>query len=357
MRAIEQSVSEAEPDWAAGEKERFRVYLEGEKRSPGTVKKYVGCLDRFLIWFGKAPEVVTRKDLQGYKEHLGRETELCENSIVVEIAALNSFFANVMERYDLRVKAPKRVLRTRFGLTREEVGVLLTEAKKNPRDHAILCALYYSAGRASEICGLELEDFDRKAKQLRFKRGKGGDARVVNLSDEAVSAMTAYVDRFRPMIRGASESPCLFLSMTGHKLRRNTLWKMVKQCGFQAGIEKDVFPHALRHSLVTHMAEAGATPTDIQAQSGHKSLDQLMGYIHISPGVARGAYDRAINGHALKQEPDLAQKPSPSEDNPQTAMSRVDRLIDLFEAGKLSEKTLDKLVSRLGGIDKNIDLM
>lgn len=355
------SVSEKLPVWAEEAIGRFRAQLEGERRSPGTVRKYISCLGRFLAWFGKPPEVVTRKDLQGYKEHLGRETELCENSIVVEIAALNSFFANVMERYDLRVKAPKRVHRPRFGLTREEIERILAEAKKNPMHHALLCTLYYSAGRANEICSLELEDFDRKAKQLRFKRGKGGDARVVNLSDEAVSAMATYVDRFRPMLPGASEKTHLFLKTLGGRVRRNDLWETVKKCAFEAGIEKDVFPHLFRHSMITHMAEAGLTIPEIQAQSGHKSSDQLMGYVHISPGVARGAYDKAINGHAPKQEPDLAQESSLSEDSPQKTKSSLDRLIDLAEglaeAGKLDGKTLDKLVSKLGGIEKNIDLM
>ena len=56
--------------------------------------------------------------------------------------------------------------------------------------------------------------------------------------------------------------------------------------------------------MITHMAENGCTLNEIQAQSGHKDVSVLLGYIQHTPQRIRKAYDRVFDdNHDYSPEP------------------------------------------------------
>lgn len=345
------------PPWMREAEERYRAYLMAEKRAERTIDLYARYFRALLKWIGRLPETWTKADMQRYKEHIA--PGISDNTLVVEVSAINQYTQRVLDRPDLKLRYPTRVKhKERTPLTEDEVQRILDEAKKrNARDYAIFCLIYYGELRANEVASLWVDDFDPARKKVRVK-GKGGDYDHVNLCDVAVGALLDYINGPRSKIRPATQEAekVLLLSVNGRSMTRSEIWRMVKKTGFEAGIRKDVFPHIFRHSAITHMAEKGLSVYSIQAQSRHKNLGALQKYIHMNQKTVREDYDKVFNGvnPILPREPDKPLIPPPSE----PSQLQDDKLLsDLaMLLSRLSQDKRQKISSVLRSYEPRIEL-
>lgn len=349
---------------AREEVDRFKDYLRAEKRSENTVDQYGNTLGGFLSWFGKPSKELTKADMQRWKGYLSVDKKYCENSMSTRIAAINQYLEKVLERPDLKMRPPRRVFRTKIPLTEDEVRRILAEAKipregrkgfrnnsdMSLRDHAAICLMYYGGLRASEIGNLRLSDLDLDDMKLRVNEGKGMDFSLVNLNEEAVAGLRAYLEHGRPKPSKQEHADRVFLGQTGAPIGRHDIWPMVKRVAFRAGIEKNVHPHIFRHSMITHMAEKGLSASFIQAQSRHKSLDMVQRYTHLSQQSVRVAYDSVFSKKKPTEPETSAQKQSkPPENTDSKKVDLTERILGAFLDGKISDGTLDKLLSMRDG--------
>jgi len=164
-------------------------------------------------------------------------------------------------------------------LTQEEVERLLLQpihdTIKGDRDRAILEVLYSSGLRVSEVCALSIFDVDDSYVRVT---GKGSKERLVPIGKQAVKA----IDRYLAYPRNEAYPEYLFLTRTGKRLDRITVWKLVKEYARQAGIAKNISPHTLRHSFATHLLDHGADLRVIQDMLGHADIKSTDRYTHIS---------------------------------------------------------------------------
>jgi integrase/recombinase XerD len=167
-------------------------------------------------------------------------------------------------------------------LSAQEVEALLSQpdaaSKQGVRDRAILELLYATGIRVSELCTLSLYDVDDD--QIKVT-GKGSKERIVPVSGRAIKAVDDYLQTVRDGFDSEKEKR-LFLSLKGKPIDRTTVWKLIKRYAKQAEIQKNIFPHMLRHSFASHLLDGGADLRIIQEMLGHAHISSTDRYTHVS---------------------------------------------------------------------------
>jgi len=148
------------------------------------------------------------------------------------------------------------------------------------RDRAILEMLYATGARVSEVANMTVEAVNLEMGMARCF-GKGRKERLVPLGEPAITALTDYIERARPLLLGARSSPHLFVSRRSLRLSRESIWRLVNKYAKAAGIAKNVTPHTLRHSFATHLLEHGADLRVVQELLGHANVATTEIYTHV----------------------------------------------------------------------------
>ena len=173
-------------------------------------------------------------------------------------------------------------------LSIEEVGRMLDtyidERPSGLRDRALLEVLYGCGLRASEICGLNLDNLYLDDGFLRVF-GKGAKERIVPIAGAADRALRRYLNEGRPALARAAgatgdSASAVFLNQRGGRLGRQSIFNLVRKAG--AAINRyDLHPHTLRHSFATHMLKGGADLRVLQEILGHADMSTLQVYTHL----------------------------------------------------------------------------
>ncbi len=153
--------------------------------------------------------------------------------------------------------------------------------KLGVRNRAILELLYATGARVSEAAVVQMDWINFEYGYVKC-RGKGSKERIVPLGTKAIEAIQNYLKIARPEIKNSQHSPYLFLSKTGKPLRRENIWKIVRNCALKAGIHERISPHKLRHSFATHLLENGADIRSVQEMLGHVNISTTQIYTHVS---------------------------------------------------------------------------
>src|SRR5207249_11476861 len=131
-----------------------------------------------------------------------------------------------------------------------------TKAAHGLRDRAMIELLYASGLRISELANARLENFNFEERIVRVT-GKGNKTRLVPVGQKACEALAAYLSSERPKFVKRRSGSEIFLSERGTKLTTVRIWQIVKKHAQRAGLEKNVYPHLLRHSSGTHLLGNG----------------------------------------------------------------------------------------------------
>ena len=161
------------------------------------------------------------------------------------------------------------------------------------RDRAVLEFLYATGARVSEAVGLDLADLDLTDKVV-LVTGKGNKQRLVPLGQKAVEAITDWLSDRLSLLRRDEPADPVFLNMRGRRLSRQGMFNIVKKRADEAGIDRaKVSPHVLRHSVATHMVEAGADLRTVQEMLGHATISTTQVYTKVSSAHLMEIYVQA----------------------------------------------------------------
>ena len=181
------------------------------------------------------------------------------------------------------IDTPKKVqkLPSTLSLTEVERLIETPDTTKNLgiRDRAILEVMYATGMRVSELVGLKLSDLHLSLGLVQTL-GKGDKERIIPLGDYAIQWLERYLDEARPLLVANPSETHVFVNHHGTGLSRQGIWKNLKQLVREAGINKEVPPHTLRHSFATHLLENGADLRTVQELLGHADISPTHIYTH-----------------------------------------------------------------------------
>jgi integrase/recombinase XerD len=276
----------------------YLKYLSAARRlAPNTYNKsYRYDLNTFADFLQKQSiDDLNQIDRSTIRDYISwcRKKSLSSRSISRRISTLRGFFRFLLAENHIYTDPTSMVEHPKLGrvlpktLTIGEVDSLLAVSGKldrgNPlaaRNHVMLHLLYATGLRVSELVKLPLISFNRHSGNLRIL-GKGRKERIVPIGEQAVQLLEEYLDHIRPRLLHGRTSPSLFITMQGKAMTRTRYWQIMKDLALQAGIKKEISPHALRHSFATHLLENGADLRSVQLMLGHSDISTTQLYTHV----------------------------------------------------------------------------
>lgn len=219
-----------------------------------------------------------------------------------KLASLRAFF-NYMISINLiksnptnSIKSPKVERKELEYLTVEEVDRLLNtpdESTRGIRDKAILEVLYATGIRVSELIDANFEDINIRMGFITCA-GQHSKPRIVPLGRPARAALEKYMYEERNyLIKDNKDEKALFVNYYGKRITRQGLWKLLKEYGVKAGIERKLTPNIIRNSFAVHMLQNGADLKSLQELMGHEDITATQAYLSVTRNRIKDVYDKA----------------------------------------------------------------
>lgn len=268
--------------------DKYMDYLKYERKlSNNTVSSYYENLKKFYLHFEK--QNILNLSTDEIRDFLYDDSVLARTRAHY-LTVLNSFYnylinVNIINHNPVEtIKLPKLAKKLPEFLTIEEVDKLLNI---NPvkiydyRNIAMLETLYATGVRVSELCNIKLSDINYDECIIKIF-GKGKKERIVPINESAYDALTNYINNYRSFLLKSKTSEYVFINNFGNPISRVGFFKILKKLCNDAGIQKDVSPHTLRHSFATHLLNNGANLRVIQQLLGHSNITTTQIYSHLS---------------------------------------------------------------------------
>lgn len=259
----------------------LRIFIEwaGERglhRPTEVTKPMLEAHQRWLFYYrkpsGKPLTYATQRHrlqlLKGFFRWLARENVILWNP------------ASEIEMPRLERRLPKAILSER------EVEMVFAQPDLSDplglRDRVMMEVLYSTGVRRAELARLSLYDVDAERGTLTVRLGKGRKDRTIPIGERALHWLARYVDEVRPALVVLPDSGTTFLTEKGDPVGLEALSMLMRRYINKAKIGKDGSVHIFRHSMATHLLDAGADIRAIQEMLGHVKLTTTQIYTQVS---------------------------------------------------------------------------
>lgn len=275
--------------------------------SEHTLRAYTFDLEDFQNHAQRETDLssLDKENLRQFIRHLREERKLKEITIKRRIACLKLFFRwvkqesvisiNPFDNLNERIRLPKRLPR---ALGSEEIKLLsgavnLEADSSNFQEFAtgIAIKLLLTTGiRVGELVKIDIEDLVLSDSSLTI-HGKGNRQRLVYLFEPMLNQAIA---RYLPLRRTrTNETQKLFITEAGIPFTTQKTRMLLGNLACNAGIERRITPHMLRHTTATQLLEAGLDIRYVQKLLGHQSISTTEIYTHVTDHGLRNALRRA----------------------------------------------------------------
>lgn len=278
----------------------FETWLKLEKgMADNSVQAYlrdVGHLECFFEEQNVEPENVSLSDLQQLLKQLN-DTGIAPTTQRRMIAGWRMFFKHLVIEGAMKdspadmLDLPIRPERLPDVLTDEDITAIQStfdlSLPDQFRNNVIIEVLYGCGLRVTELVTLKMSNIYADEQMLQVI-GKGDKERWVPINPRALELLDTYIHHVRVHYSiKPGEEKYVFINRLGRHLSRNYVFMFLQQAVANAGINKHVSPHSLRHSFATELVENGADLRAVQEMLGHESISTTEIYTHISRDTLR----------------------------------------------------------------------
>lgn len=248
--------------------------------SEHTIAAYVSAVYRLANYYHRSPDKLEREEIRAFLVDLVEQKQVSWPYYKQVLAALRFLYRHVLRRGEVveDVRGPRPQKRLPIVLSVQEVARFLRAVTS--LKHRTILMLAYGAGlRIGEAVRVRLSDIDRERKVLRVQQGKGKKDRYTVLSPAMLEMLERYCWAARP------EDLLFTTRFKDRPITDSTVQRVCIQAQKDAGIDKRISPHTLRHSFATHLLEAGTDLRVIQVLLGHASPKTTAIYTHVSTAL------------------------------------------------------------------------
>lgn len=265
----------------------------------GNLRKVSGCINKYLDWkatyaprasvnyriwlnrfvtvTGKDVETAKIGDIVDFRKWL--DSRYQPKSIELAMVVIKNYF-KFWKLSGLNcispelVKIPRSAANSYQPIAFEEYCSILSFI--HPTDFyelqkCVIVRLLYETGvRVSELCDLNISDFDPEKMNTAIRTKKTVKTRQIFWSVET----HVFVREFLTQRKELNSTTAFFVGKTidgtpTKRMTTRTVQRIIKTLCVKAKIEKKISPHSFRHGKAHRVLDLGGNPKDVQAILGH----------------------------------------------------------------------------------------
>ena len=243
-----------------------------------------------------------------YMENIRYNDDGSEKSVSyrnVQLAAIKGFFEflednNIVEKNPCKnIKAPKdKKIHEIITISKQDYQIMVNNIKNGVgndkakaiqkkwinRDMALLILGLTTGIRLSAIVGIDIQDIDLENGILNITE-KGNQEKKIILGVQAVDAIKKWI-RDRKKIASKEEN-ALFICKTGKRISTVAVEERFRKIA--QGTGKKITPHKMRATCATTLYEKTGDIYLVQAQLGHKNIENTKRYAKVSDSKLKEA--------------------------------------------------------------------
>jgi integrase/recombinase XerD len=270
----------------------FLTDLANANKPRNTIRAYRGDLVAFAACHDAGPEELSAAPVRAFLSEIAGQAPSTRKRKRAAVASFcrwavrhDLLDASPMNRIDT-VTVPKTLPRPAAADdVRAVLGAICSRRPRKDvpvdvlRDRVLFETAYTCGARASEVCGMHVEDLDLRLDDEHARvHGKGGTVRTVLLDDRGyVALLRLYLAR-----SGYTSGPLFRASVNGrggplsYDAAESRWRKYCAAAGAEIGI------HQLRHAHATELINLGVSIEAIRKRLGHSSTDTVKVYAELA---------------------------------------------------------------------------